>query len=323
MLVAGNDSHEYTLGKMCSRAFESLGCETLFIDIKPKTLPVLKWKIGTSRIQNELRRICEENSIDLLFIIKGSIIETETIEKIRQTGTHVCNWNPDNPFQARSEDRKFQTYLNALPAYDDVFIWTDELFSQLREFGCTSVHELPFAYDPRFHRPVTSSPEYQSDVVFVGSWSKKREDVLSDLLKLDIDLKIFGNNWRRRCFAPSIQSCYMGSAVYGTEYSKVHCSSKIGLNIVADHNLEAYNMRTFEIPATGTFMLTTKTEKQEKLLQQGKGAEFFSSTEDLRNKVRLYLSEGDQRQKIANNGHCMIKEHTYKQRMRKVLDISL
>jgi spore maturation protein CgeB len=323
VLVVGSAAHDSTLARMCERAFESLGCEVTLFDKRVPTVPFLGWTINANKMRKRLIRRCDEYSPDLVFVIKGEQLCVDTIVGLKDTGAVICNWNPDNPFQARGTNRRMEQYLETLSEYDEVFIWSDELFEPLYDAGAESVHELPFGFDPRKHYPIDPDPELDIDVLFAGHWSKKRQKLLKTLVDLDIELAVYGNGWQKHCFDRKLRSRHQGSAVYGTEYSRLYCSSKICINIVADHNLQAYNMRSFEIPATGSFMLTSRTKKQNLIFGENDGIACFNNPSELRQKVRYYITENKERDTIAESGHETVQTHSYRDRMKTVIKTSL
>lgn len=318
ILVAGQDA-EYALGRLCARGFELLGHNVSYFDTRTKTIPVLGIPYDGAAMQNRFTKTVTEADFDIVFVIKGEQLSKDTMKRVKKrTDALLCNWNPDNPFIARSNERRLETYLDALPLYDHIFIWTKALFDQLAEAGARHLHHLPFAYDPTIHRRVEPDPEFRSDVVFAGHWSEKRQRFLSAIAELDVDLAIYGNYWRRKCFDRQLRRCIRDSAVFGDEYCKAYCSSKIAINIVADHNLDAYNMRSFEIPATGSFMATTRTSGQGEIFGEGEGMVCFDTPIELREVVTKYLDNG-KRETIAERGKERVKSHTYRTRMEKVI----
>lgn len=319
ILVAGQDI-EYALGRLCTRGFEALGHNVTYFDTRTKTVPLLGISYGETDMRNRFVDAVTQKEFDVVFVIKGEGLSTETLERVRnRTDAVLCNWNPDNPFKARSQERRLETYLETLPLYDIAFIWTKSLFDRLHDAGARNVYHLPFAYDPSFHHPVDSDPEYQSDVVFAGHWSEKRQNFLSAVAELDVNLAIYGNYWKRKCFDRQLRQHIRDSAVFGKDYCKALCSSKIAINIVADHNLDAYNMRSFEIPATGSFMATTRTNGQQEIFGEGEGMACFETPEELKETVMEYLAS-DEREKIAETGAERVEHHTYENRMETVIE---
>lgn len=82
------------------------------------------------------------------------------------------------------------------------------------------------------------------------------------------------------------------------------------------------NYRTFETTGCGTFLLTNYTPGLEKLFDIGKEIVVYDSIEDLDNKVKYYLDNPEERNKIAKAGHERAKkDHTYYERAKKLIDI--
>lgn len=82
------------------------------------------------------------------------------------------------------------------------------------------------------------------------------------------------------------------------------------------------NYRTFETTGCGTFLLTNYTPGLEKIFDIGKEIVVYDSIEDLDNKVKYYLDNSEERNKIAKAGHERAKkDHTYYERAKKLIDI--
>lgn len=315
VLVAGLDKPN-ALGKMVAAALNRLGCGVEYVDLRVPAVPVLGWSIGISDVRQRFVRHVANTDLDVVMVIGGGVLDGGTVERARsRTDAVICNWNPDNPFMARSEERRMESYLEALPSYDVAFIWSEELLDPIRSEGANAVRHLPFARSRRLHMETLPAPEYDSDVVFVGHWSEKRQHVLSALRDLDVDLAIYGNYWKRKCFDLRLRKKVRGPAIMGRRYSQVFCSSDVAINVVADHNLEAYNMKSFEIPATGTFMLTSRTRRQQELYGEGEGIACYGGPDELKEKVKTYLANDEGRERIAKRGEEIARDLTYERRM--------
>jgi spore maturation protein CgeB len=309
---------------MCKRAFETLGHKVTFVNQDIDTLPLLgRFGFGVKKMRKRIISDCADADPDLVFIIKGYELDRETIRQVQErTDSVVANWNPDNPFQVRSQTDHAETHLESLPAYDIVLTWGKFLMDQLREHGAQRVEHLPFGYDPSLHRPMDPSSEYSCDVIFLGHWSKKREQILSHVANLDANINLWGNYWRSRCWNRSLRRCLRGDARLGNEYARAMSSAKIVINVLADHNLPACNMRTFEIPATGSFMLTTYSESQQQIFEPGREVDMYSSGDELKERIEYYLDDDEKRKKIADLGHNRVQDQSYRHRMKRVLDVA-
>jgi spore maturation protein CgeB len=262
---------------------------------------------------------------DIVFVLKGQWILPMTLKILRERQkSALLNWNPDNPFNPVNSS---PWLITAIPYYDCHFTWGRFMIEKLIRAGARRVEYLPFAYDPAFHFPVTPDTgcidKLAADVCFVGTWEPERERMLKALT--DFDLAIWGGGWSERAVDRRLMSCWRGPAQYGRDMCEIYASSKIVLNLVRTQNGNAHNMRTFEVPATGAFMLSTRTEEQQALLEEGKGAAFFNDTTELRDQIAYYLEREPERKSIAAYGHRMILrgKHTYRDRMQQLLLISI
>ena len=82
------------------------------------------------------------------------------------------------------------------------------------------------------------------------------------------------------------------------------------------------NYRTFETTGCGTFLLTNYTPGLEKLFDIGKEIVVYNDLNDLDNKVKYYLENEEEREKIAKAGYERSKkDHTYFERSKKLIQI--
>lgn len=313
-----------TLDDMCIRALSALGYEVNLVSQKISSLPLFeRFEFGTVSMQKRVVSECTEIDPAIVIILKGYNINKNTVQLINKTTDAViANWNPDNPFQVRSRSERASTYLESLPAYDVVFTWGKFLEDRLKEHGAQRVEHLPFGYDPELHRPLESDPEYACDVIFLGHWSKKREYVLEHISELDVDFDLWGNHWKWRCWKPSLRRCLRGDALMGESYARAMSSAKLVVNVVADHNIPAYNMRTFEIPATLSLMLTTDTEGQREIFQPGQEIVTYTDAKELSGLIDYYLDADKERQTVAEKGFEAVQGHSYHDRMERVIEVA-
>ncbi len=260
---------------------------------------------------------------ELVFIVKGHCIFPDTIKDIKnKLNTFVINFNPDNPFNLNhSASNKF--ILRSIPNYDCYCIWGKFLISKLLKYGARKCEYLPFAYDPGLHFlceiSIEEKKRYGSDIAFIGTWDKERESFLEQLI--DYDLAIWGNGWERLKPNSKLISKYRKRDVIGKDFSAVCNASKIIINHVRSHNENAHNMKTFEIPACGGFMLTTRTKEQCEFFKEDKDIACFETAKELKEKINYYLTSNDLRKKIALNGYEKVRVHSYTERAKAIVSI--
>jgi spore maturation protein CgeB len=136
-----------------------------------------------------------------------------------------------------------------------------------------------------------------------------------------VDVGFCGNVLNRGHVIDSLNKYNIKKDIFiiGNDMVKSINSYKIHLNCnIADD----INYRTFETLGCRTFLLTNYTPGLEKLFDIGKELVIYESLEDLDSKVKYYLENEDERNKIAEAGYLRVKkDHTYFERVKKLIDI--
>jgi spore maturation protein CgeB len=105
--------------------------------------------------------------------------------------------------------------------------------------------------------------------------------------------------------------------LYGEDYVKALCASKINLAFLRKANQDQQTSRTIEIPACGAFMLAERTTELTYLFQEGKEAEFFAfdNTQELIEKITYYLNHETERKEIARlaRERCLNSRYSYEE----------
>lgn len=323
------------LGSSYLSAFRQLECELVCFDMvqEYEKASWLTKNRYTNRIicpyaagvmNKKLLGVVKNYNPGLIFIHKGQWIFPETLKKIKtNTQALLFIFNPDDPFNPnRGASSGF--IRNSISIYDVYFIWSKALIPRLEQAGAKQVEYLPFASDPELHYPVTLTEEdrknYGSDIVFIGNWDKERERWLSALE--GYDLAIWGADyWIKRCKNRFLRSCWKGRTAIGEEMSRITQSSKINLNILRLQNKGSHNMRSFEIPACGGFMLHEIGDEVPGFFEEGRDAAYFDSAEALKDKIRFYLNNDKVRVEIAKSGYekCKRNGYLYHDRAKQVL----
>jgi len=327
----------WSLGLSYLRAFIKLGYEPVCFDMTEgyeKASQFTKNRY-TNRIifpyaawvmNKKLLEIAKNCKPDLIFTHKGQWFFPKTLKKIKaDTQALLFVFNPDDPFNPnRGASSKF--IRDSIPLYDVYFIWSKTLMSKLAYAGARRVEYLPFACDSELHYPVSLTAEdrktYGCDVVFVGNWEEERERGLSGLE--EYNLAIWGADyWKKRCKNKFLRSGWKGRVLIGEEMAKACLASKINVNVLRLQNKGSHNMRTFEIPACGGFMLHERSDEVLEFFEEGKEIECFSSGEELKDKINFYLKNDNLRINIAEAGYekCMRSGYLYIDRVKQILRV--
>jgi spore maturation protein CgeB len=121
--------------------------------------------------------------------------------------------------------------------------------------------------------------------------------------------------------SPELQSQVPVRLMWGDDYNKALCGAKVALCFLSKLNRDTYTRRCFEIPATGTLMLSEYTDDLASLYKTGEEADFFKSRDELIEKLKLYIGNDELRRAVAANGYrrVMGDGHDVVSRMEQVL----
>lgn len=330
------------LGGHCASALRQLGCEVEIFDFDRKGLvdtvclrpvsrllekmrgrPIHESFMQTYRnpiwINMKLLEAAERYRPDILLVLAGKDFFADTIRTIsKDLGVKTARWWLDDP-------RGFNRSMQTAAAYDAYFTIDPSTVQQYRDKGLRHVLYLPFACNHNLYRPVqlTSKEKarYGGDICFVGNWLKERQPLLEALL--GHDLRIWGPGWRKRLGGVSSWGrCIQGDGVYGQNVVKVYNAARINLNIHAWMGQEqaGLNLRVFEIPACGGFLLTDYVRELDNYLVTGQEVAVFRNVTQLREAVEYYLNHEDQRLNLAQRAYQRAcRGPSYVERMKQCL----
>jgi hypothetical protein len=262
---------------------------------------------------------------DIFFVFKGPFVTATTLQKIRDMGAICIQFYPDTGFSAHSN-----YILEALQQYDWIFSTKPSHPSLLaKSHGLKNVSFLPHAFDPEVHAPQTLQRrdirQYGCDVSFIGNISPKKYEILSSFMGSRLDFRIWGASaWDD----PLCKTApyYQRFPVWGLEYAKAISASRINLGLLYEGNKggaksDVITARTFEIPASGGFMLHERTDEVLQYFDEDKECAFFSGRDELHSKVEYYLAHETERIRIARAGRqrCLNAGYSVDERAKAII----
>ncbi|MHA1232416.1 MAG: CgeB family protein [Candidatus Helarchaeota archaeon] len=272
---------------------------------------IIKW-----RTFKKLKKKIEKFKPEALIVFKGELLDKDIINFIRKEyNIFAILIFPDDPQLFDSVSSKIA------PAYDYVFTFSWAVLPKYRELGIKNISCIPFAIDPDiYHRiELTNNEleEYGSDLSFVGTMYKNREEILKSVI--GYNLKIWGKGWEKSIY-PEIRKKFTHRFISIEEISKVFNACKINLNI--HHNSGNINFRCFEITGCGAFCLTDRTLGIEKSFEIGKEIITYEGNQDLIEKIDYYLDNDTEREEIAIRGQQRTyRDHTIEKRLKQVINV--
>lgn len=299
-----------------------------FPDVFINRIPVLnaaKLKYAQKSLLTEAERF----KPDLIMITKGTELSSDMLGELKEVSRALlCNLYTDSPLVYPGYPALLKhSFSSTIQQYDCVFTFARFLVPVFYVCGARRVEYLPFAHDPEIHRPVEITPSeipyYQGPVAYLGTWSPSHERWLEMLAPFEV--KIWGEHWDHLPKSSSLRACWQkpgsSKAGMGPNMAKVCAASAILFNFVRAEHGCAHSMKTFEIPACRGFMLCNRTDEQLEYFEEDKCAVYFSTAEELVDKVRFYLAHDDVRENIAENGYKEVCKHTYSRRLSTILNV--
>lgn len=284
-------------------------------------LPLSKTRINTM-VLAEIRR----NQPDVLWIEKGNEIFPWTLSRVRVEfpSCRIVSHSEDDMYLWHNRS---WYYTFGLRHYDVVF--TTKIHNcrsnELPAMGARRVVFVYQAYDKYLHHPVEltmkEKASYGADVGFIGSYERERAESLLYLAESGLTVKVWGERWNRfKKSHPNLMIQYR--ALYGEDYVKVLCATRINLCFLRKMNRDRHTSRSIEIPACGGFMLAERTDEHLALFEDRKEAVYFSSDSDLLEKTKYYLNNENARNLIAKAGRerCMASGYSFHDRLSWMLN---
>lgn len=198
-----------------------------------------------------------------------------------------------------------------------------------KKMGKVSAY-IPWACNPKFHRPVSPKKEYRCDIAVVATagvtWQGYRKHAVRMLIKPLVekgyDIKIWGKRWDKLdsdIVGFTVPEKYICGKLPYEETNAVYSSAKIVLGIQS--RVDDLTARTFEIMAAGGFMLAPDIPAIRKTFVPGKHLAVAGSEEETLKVVDYYLTHADERQRIAAQGRKFVtRNHTYYHRAKELLE---
>ncbi len=333
-------------GTCWRNAFRDLGHEVMTIDDEaytpaPRTL-MQKVRFRATRrppfqqIQSLNERVIREARVfqpEMTFYVKAYYVLPETLYETRKIGLNFAYMNDDMFIPGVSTF----TFLENIKRMDCILTTKSFSVKEYHEAGAPWAVYVPNAYDPSIHYPASPSQkdrkEFEGDVAFIGNFHPWKADFLAEAARYrnEFKINIWGSGWEttsRPDYWPRwhkwrrLQTVIRRKPLWCADMGKAIQCNKITLGLLLRHVRDLHTSRSFEIPACGGFMLADRTEEHRMYFQEDKEAVYFSSHQELIDKVRFYLAHDDCRQEIAEAGYqrCLRSNATYADRALFAID---
>jgi spore maturation protein CgeB len=281
---------------------------------------------------------------DMIWAEKQEFLRVDTIRALRALGARTVHFTPDPYF---SLSWKRTPLMDAAMGEFDVLVYCKAYErAQYEALGKPLVY-MPLGYCDEVHRPLPSDdPRWVCEAGFLGGWEPRRERMLHAVAASGAELKIWGGAWdflhdgkwtlRRQIILgqlagddsfrfhrdPLLAAAHQGGEVYADDYARALTGARVGLGFLRIVCDDQHTTRTFEIPACGSMLLADRTDEHRAFFEEGKEAEFFSSPEELLEKLAFYRANETARAKVAAAGlaRCVSGRYAYIHRLKDALE---
>ncbi len=277
-----------------------------------QVLPIISYSLKSIN-QTILKKVSVQKP-DFVLFWRPTHILPGTVKMINQLGIPTISYNNDDPFGYKPGRKPWHHfflwywYLKTLPFYQVNFFYRKKNVQEAMELGASNNSLLMPYFRPGQDRPMelsTSEKEkFDADFVFVGHYEEDgRLNYLKILEQTGYRVKIWGDNSWKSADLSSFKSIHDPvEPVYGDDYTKALCGSKICLVFLSKMNRDVYTRRCFEIPATGRVMLAERTDELKEMFVEDKEACYFSGEGELLEKANWLMNHPERADEIAEAG---------------------
>ena len=318
------------LGGTFLKVAKNLSLDAQFINVNlayeaPKLLKTFNWHLrgrypsNLTAFSQGIVKNCRISPPKWLLTTGIAAINHVALQQIGEMGIQRLNFLTDDPWNSAHYAPWF---FKALPHYDIVFSPRRANMEDLLNAGCSRVEYLPFGYDDDLFYPEDLPPLNPDatvpDVIFAGGADGDRLPYMNALIQSGINLALYGSYWQKY---PETKAYTQGQADISTMRAAIS-RAKISLCLVRRANRDGNCMRTFEVPAIGSCMLTEDTAEHREIFgQEGEAVVYFQTIPEMLEKTRWLLNHDQERQRLAQNAHLLITQgqNTYGDRLKTML----
>lgn len=295
-------------------------------------------KLGKDNMNQMLIDTVLKEKPDFMFcVLSNDEFYKDTIKYISEkTNTVTFNWFCDDNW-------RFENYSQFwAPCFNFVSTTSEEAYEEYKKIGYDNVILTQWACNHFYYKKLNLIKKY--DVTFIGLPHGNRREWVKNIINSGINLKYWGYRWKeiptniffkgfwyfpkrikflKKFYEKTISNILNSTRISQEEVIKVFNQSRINLNFTLTSNKETIELkgRNFEIPGCGSFLLTGYAPHLEDYYEIGKEVVCFDDIEDLKTKIKYYLKNEEEREKIALAGYLRtINEHTYEKRFNAILN---
>ncbi|MDO8460077.1 MAG: glycosyltransferase [Nanoarchaeota archaeon] len=275
----------YMSGQISERILGKIFKEIITFDPQEVT-----YNYGKKEMNESFLKVIKKERPDYIFLwLIYDEFYIDTLLRIREVSplSKVINFFGD-------DDTLFYNYSRYYaPLFDASLIFQRNFFPEYKKEGITSVF-ITMGVDLESYGDLKIEKKY--DVSFIGTPKSDRYEMIKYLINNGINVKVFGFGWE---VYPDLAK-YYGGKLSNEDFVRVINQSKINICLTKNYQDKPhYKGRIIEISACKSFALNEYFDGYSKIYKESKEIVMFKDKEDLLNKVKYYLRNEKEREKIA------------------------
>lgn len=290
------------------------------------------WGPVVDRLNDDFALVARRERPDAIFIYRGTHIKAATLARIKRElpATVLVGYNNDDPFSPLYPKWAWRHFKAGIPHYDLVLAYRHRNLPELEAAGARRVALLRSWFIPERNHPVDLTAQqlekFGSEVVFVGHYENDgRLAYLEEIVRRGWKLRLFGppGGWESPLKSSALLApLWPVRFVSGESYNLALAGAKVALCFFSQLNRDTYTRRCFEIPASGTVMLSTYSDDVASLFTPDQEAVYFRSVDEMSSKVERLLADEAWRRSVANSGTARVWQdgHDVQSRIRGVVE---
>jgi len=311
LLVGPTDETLHAHTGLRRRALERLGCRVSVFD--PHGARGGLNRLRRSGLEDRLARTITDTAPAVVVVLEDCRLEPELVDWLkRRSHAMWAGWFCDS-CRAPAVVRSLSS------AFDLVLIADSGTATTLAGSGKPPVRYLPPGCDPSVHRPMRSRDRFRANVVFAGTATPHREQLLSELV--EFGLAVWGPGWRRT----KLRDYCRGELLAHEDYVRAYAGASVAINLSCGGEADVQegpgcNRRLFELAAIGVPQVVEDGPDLHRNFCEGSEILVSRTVTDLRTLTAEALHDRAWAEEVAAGGrHRALSEHTYMHRMIELL----
>ena len=268
-----------------------------------------------SFISDKLYNEIAARTPSLIFVNQGEFLSGKTILNLRKLQVPIVVYINDDPFGGRDGNR-FNNLINALPYYDLVVVVREPNIDEARRSGARRVIRVWMSADEVAHaaHPISDYEHniYESDVSLIGIWMPERGSLVSELIRRDVPLSIWGDRWEKDRNWKTIKKVWRGPKLHeARHYCAAILSSKVCLGVLSKQNRDQHTTRSIEIPFIGGLLCAERTSEHQQMYVDKSEAFFWDDAIECAQLCHEILNDSLLRREVALQGHLRAMQCPY------------